>query len=102
MPYMCCTGRDFLAFVFYLCGQRKVVAVIEVLSPEDRVSRYQQRLDDYRAMGVANVWVIDPMRARLLTAARAAGSRLMSYGSQILQLRFPSIRIWKKLNELRS
>ncbi|MGC2111527.1 MAG: Uma2 family endonuclease, partial [Candidatus Korobacteraceae bacterium] len=24
------------------------VAVIEVLSPEDRVSRYQQRLDDYR------------------------------------------------------
>ena len=35
---------------------RPPVAVIEVLSPEDRVSRYQQRLDDYRAMGVANVW----------------------------------------------
>ena len=40
------------------------VAIIEVLSPEDRVSRYQQRLDDYRAMGVANVWVIDPMRRK--------------------------------------
>ena len=43
---------------------RPPVAVIEVLSPEDRVSRYQQRLDDYRAMGVANVWVIDPMRRK--------------------------------------
>ncbi len=41
---------------------RPPVAIIEVLSPEDRVSHYQQRLDDYRAMGVANVWVIDPMR----------------------------------------
>jgi Uma2 family endonuclease len=31
---------------------RPPVAIIEVLSPEDRVSRYQQRLDDYRAMGL--------------------------------------------------
>ena len=36
------------------------VAVIEILSPEDRVRRYNNRLEDYRAMGVHNIWVIDP------------------------------------------
>jgi len=40
--------------------QTPPVAVIEVLSPEDRVSRYLQRLDDYRKMGIRNVWMIDP------------------------------------------
>ncbi|HYK36375.1 Uma2 family endonuclease [Alloacidobacterium sp.] len=36
------------------------LAVIEILSPDDRVSRYRRRLDDYRKMGVKNIWVIDP------------------------------------------
>ncbi len=35
------------------------VAVIEVLSLEDRVPRYSVRLEDYRKMGVRNIWVID-------------------------------------------
>jgi Uma2 family endonuclease len=36
------------------------LAVIEILSPEDRISRYNDRLGDYRRMGVPNVWIIDP------------------------------------------
>jgi Uma2 family endonuclease len=36
------------------------VAVIEVLSPEDRISRYHQRIADYRSMGIKGIWVIDP------------------------------------------
>ena len=35
--------------------------VIEILSPEDRVGGYMERLDDYREMGVKNIWVVDPM-----------------------------------------
>ena len=33
---------------------------IEILSPEDRLARVQERLDDYLAMGVVNVWLLDP------------------------------------------
>jgi Uma2 family endonuclease len=37
------------------------LAVIEILSPEDRILRYNNRLADYRNMGVKNVWVVDPI-----------------------------------------
>ena len=33
---------------------------IEVLSPEDRLSRTTQVLDDFARMGVAHLWIIDP------------------------------------------
>lgn len=35
---------------------------IEILSPEDRLSRAERVLADYLAMGVPNVWLIDPLR----------------------------------------
>lgn len=38
------------------------VVVVEILSPEDRVRRYNDRLEDYRAMGVNNIWVLDPAK----------------------------------------
>ena len=34
--------------------------VIEILSPEDTFSAIAARAEDYRAMGVDNVWIIDP------------------------------------------
>src|SRR5260370_30013180 len=39
---------------------RPPIAVIEILSPEDRVLRHNERLADYRQMGVRHVWLIDP------------------------------------------
>src|SRR5689334_20398838 len=33
---------------------------VEILSPEDRMSRVEERVDDYLAMGVRFVWVLDP------------------------------------------
>ncbi len=33
---------------------------IEVLSPEDRLARTTRVLDDYAAMGVEHLWIIDP------------------------------------------
>jgi Uma2 family endonuclease len=34
--------------------------VIEILSPEDRASRTEEKIDDYIRAGVRFVWVIDP------------------------------------------
>jgi Uma2 family endonuclease len=35
---------------------------IEILSPEDRIPRAKLVLADYLAMGVPNIWLIDPVR----------------------------------------
>jgi Uma2 family endonuclease len=37
---------------------------IEVLSPEDTFPRLQDRFDDYLAMGVLNLWALDPASRR--------------------------------------
>ena len=40
------------------------LVVIEILSPEDRLSRMQQRIDEYLKFGVRYVWLIDPEARR--------------------------------------
>lgn len=37
---------------------------IEILSPDDRASEVQEKIDDYIAFGVPFVWVIDPRTPR--------------------------------------
>lgn len=37
------------------------VAVFEILSPEDRYTRFVRKLHDYEAMGIRQIWVIDPV-----------------------------------------
>lgn len=37
---------------------------VEILSPDDRVRDLQVRVDDYLAMGVPTIWVIDPETRR--------------------------------------
>ena len=33
---------------------------IEVLSPEERASRIETKIDDYLAFGIKHIWIIDP------------------------------------------
>jgi Uma2 family endonuclease len=35
---------------------------IEIVSPEDRVSRMEEKIDDYLKFGVQYVWLIDPRK----------------------------------------
>jgi Uma2 family endonuclease len=63
---------------------------IEVLSPEDRVARTQERIDDYLKFGVAYVWVINPANRRVW-AYTTEGSREIKDG--ILATENPSLTV---------
>ena len=56
VPDVCVTlgkpGERILTRPPFLC--------IEVLSPEDRMSRMMERIADYLKFGVPNIWIIDP------------------------------------------
>ena len=63
---------DVCIVPFHITDKRIVrtppVLCIEILSPEDRMSEMQERVDDYLHMGVGTVWVIDPMRRKAFIA----------------------------------
>ncbi len=42
-------------------NQPQLIA-IEVLSPEDRHAKMQQRIEDYRRFGVKHIWIVDPVK----------------------------------------
>ena len=44
--------------------------VVEILSPEDRVSALGEKSDDYLDFGVPNVWVVDPARRTISSWSR--------------------------------
>ncbi len=37
---------------------------IEILSPDDTMSALQEKIEEYLALGVANVWLFDPRRRK--------------------------------------
>jgi Uma2 family endonuclease len=43
---------------------------IEVLSPEDLLRYYQDKVDDYSAIGVPAVWLFDPVKRRAFVCTR--------------------------------
>jgi len=68
---------------------------IEILSPEDRLSRFQARIDDYLAFGVENIWILDPARRTAWTATKA-GLQIVQNG----ELSVPETPIRVVLSEL--
>ena len=69
--------------------------VIEILSPEDRLSRFQDRIDDYLRFGVENIWILDPERRFAWTATKD-GLHLIQNG----ELTVPETPIRVVLSEL--
>jgi Uma2 family endonuclease len=63
---------------------------VEVLSPEDSLSSIKDRIEDYLAFGVENIWIVDPQTKRLYWAD--------AYGTHeapdsVLETRNPSVRV---------
>jgi Uma2 family endonuclease len=63
---------------------------IEVLSPEDRLAKVQEKIADYLELGVKYVWVLDPL-ARLATVYSPDGIREVKDG--ILTTKNPDITV---------
>ncbi|HEV2687138.1 MAG TPA: Uma2 family endonuclease [Bryobacteraceae bacterium] len=53
---------------------------IEILSPEDRWVRVEERIDDFLEMSVPYVWVIDPQTRHAYIATPAGGLREVKDG----------------------
>ena len=63
---------------------------IEIQSKDDTFATTVERLDDYLAMGVANVWVIDP---RLRRGYRYTAEGLLEAKDGILKTSNPNIAV---------
>ena len=77
------------------------VLCIEVLSPEDRMSEMQEKIDDYLAMGVQAVWVVNPRLRRVYIAQ--AGGGLMPVEDLTVpgtEIRVSSAEVFAELNAL--
>jgi Uma2 family endonuclease len=68
---------------------------IEILSPEDRISRMEEKLKDYFLLGVELTWVIDPVR-RVASIHTRTGSENVLDG----YLRTPNPAIEVALNDI--
>ncbi len=64
---------------------------IEVLSPEDRWPRIQQRIDDYLTMGVPYVWVLDPSTKTAYSATPSERTHKVTEG--VLKTLNPSVEL---------
>jgi Uma2 family endonuclease len=69
--------------------------VIEILSPEDRLNRLQECIDDYLVFGVENIWILDPER-RIARTATKDGLHIVQTGV----LNVPGTPIIVMLSEL--
>ena len=49
---------------------------VEILSPEDRISRIEEKIEEYFRMGVRAVWVIDP---RTQTGYQCSGATMRDW-----------------------
>jgi Uma2 family endonuclease len=76
------------------------LAVVEVLSPEDRIQRYRRRLDDYRDMGIPVVWVVDPLRRAAYEYTSGAFAPIDEFHTPGTNCRIPVSDLWARLDTL--
>ncbi len=75
---------------------------IEILSPEDRMSEMYEKLDDYLAMGVASVWVIDPRRRKIWDTDEAGKLQMRDDALRVAgtPIRLAAEDLFRQLNKL--
>jgi Uma2 family endonuclease len=74
---------------------------VEILSPEDSMTSMQERIDDYVAFGMANIWIFDPRRRKAYWADQsgvhqAQGDVLAATGAPV---RIDLPQLWSRLQQ---
>jgi len=64
---------------------------IEVLSPEDRMTRVEERINDYFAMGVPYAWILDPQTKKAFFATPRTGWQEVKDG--VLRTENPALEV---------
>jgi len=96
---VCVVRRDAL---FEPVVRTPPLLCIEVLSRDDSMSDIQERVEDYLAMGVPTVWVIDPRRRRAYQATANGSLHPVPVELAIAEtpIRVPLPDIFAELDEL--
>jgi Uma2 family endonuclease len=75
---------------------------IEVLSPDDRMSDTQEKVDEYLDMGVDSVWVIDPRRRKAFQTDVRSLQPVEILTVPDTRIAIPLSDVFEELNELQS
>lgn len=74
---------------------------IEVLSPEDRMSDIQEKVDEYLDMGVNSVWVVDPRRRKAFQTDVRSLQPVEELTVPDTRIAIPLSDVFEELDELR-
>ena len=73
---------------------------IEILSPEDRATRMEEKIDDYLSFGVPNVWLIDGRKRRAWVYTREGRREASTVLSTVVpQIDVPIAELFSDLDE---
>ena len=73
---------------------------IEILSPDDRVSDLQQKIDDYVARGVGAIWILDPRRRTMSIADSHGTHRVQEFSLAGTPVRITADDLFADLDRL--
>ena len=75
--------------------------IIEILSPEDRITRMRRRIDDYLNFGVRHIWLIDPesRRAWYCTGEGMTESKDLVLRTENPEIALPLAEIFQAIDE---
>jgi Uma2 family endonuclease len=73
---------------------------IEVLSPDDRASELQEKIDDYLSMGVTAIWVINPRLRKAFVIDRGAMVPVEELTVAGTAIRIPVHEVFAELDKL--
>lgn len=76
------------------------VLCIEILSPSDRMVDMQDKIDDYIAMGVAGIWVVNPRSRKAFMVDRGALIPVEELIVEGTEIRIPVREIFSQLRAL--